>query len=45
MEWETYRGLLEGEEEEGMTEVAEVREYGALVGRTVASRMLLFRGN
>ncbi len=43
MEWEVYRGLLEADQEDN--EVEEVQEYGALVGQTVAARMLLFRGN
>jgi hypothetical protein len=43
MEWEVYRGLLEADQED--SEVEEVQEYGALVGQTVAARMLLFRGN
>ena len=44
MEWEVYRGLLQGDEENS-DEVAEVMEYGSLIGQTVAARMLLFRGN
>jgi hypothetical protein len=45
MEWEVYRGLVESEEDSSNDEVAEVTEYGRLVGQKVAARMLLFRAN
>jgi len=40
MTWKDYAAVTEREEEE-----VEVKEYGALVGKVLANRMLLFRSS